>query len=119
MFDQLSEYSETGFWILQAVVGLVFIVHGLSKVKSPAGIASAYGAPAFVGLLHGLVEVAGGLMLIFKFHPQTASLVLGLIMLGAIYFKVFKWKTKFMVMNTTGWEFDLVLLAACIAILLR
>lgn len=119
MFEQLTQYSETGFWILQAVVGLIFIYHGWPKLKNPSQVASAYGAPAFVGLVHGLVEVLGGIMLIVNWHPKTAAVVLGVIMLGAIYFKIFKWKIPFFSQNVTGWEFDLILLAANIAILVR
>lgn len=95
---------------MQAVVGIIFIVHGWPKFKSG-------GLKLIGGFGHGLVEVAGGLMLIANFHPKSASLVLGLIMLGAIYFKMSKWKIPFKAENTTGWEFDLVLLAACVAII--
>lgn len=119
MYDSLVQYSEEGFWLLSAVVGLIFIVHGLGKVKNPAGIAQVYGTPKVVGLAHGLVEVLAGVMLIINWHPKTAAVLLGLIMLGAIYYKIFKWKVPFMAMNNTGWEFDLLLLAACIAIVVR
>lgn len=117
MFETLSQYAEEGFWLLQAVIGLIFIVHSIGKIKNPSGVASVYHAPAFVGLLHGLVELAGGIMLIVNFHPKTVAIVFGLIMLGAIYYKTFKWKSGFMSQTTTGWEFDLLILAACVAII--
>ena len=40
-------------------------------------------------------------------------------MLGAIYFKIFKWKMPFTSQTSTGWEFDLVLLAAGLVILVK
>ena len=46
-------------------------------------------------------------------YLQYAAAALGIIMLGAIYMKITKWKTGFV----NGWELDLVLLAANVAII--
>lgn len=119
MITELSQYGETGLWILQAVVGVIFIVHGRMKLKSPGQVAAAYGAPAFVGTIHGAVEVMAGMALIANQFVQVAAVVTALIMLGAIFFKIKKWNTPFMAMQGTGWEFDLVLLAASLAILTK
>src|SRR3989338_7994420 len=116
MFESLSQYSQTVFWILQAVVGIIFIVHGMPKLKNPGMVASVYGAPAFVGSLHGAVEIAAGLALIASQFVQIAAVVVVIVMLGAIYFKIFKWKMPFTSQTSTGWEFDLVLLAAGLVI---
>src|SRR2546426_12597853 len=110
-------YAIWGMWILRAAVGIVFIVHGWPKVKNPKGIAGAYGAPVFVGTLHGLVELLGGLALILGMYTKIVALFFSLIMMGAIYFKAVKWRTPFKADNATGWEFDLVLLAANLYIL--
>ena len=116
MFPQ---YSSFGFWLLQVVVGAIFIVHGWPKMKNPSGIAQTLGAPKFVGFLQGLVEVVGGLLIIFNLVTQWVALLFALIMLGAIYFKVFKWKTGFFSHNATGWEFDLLLLAVFVMMLTK
>ena len=115
----LSEYANYGFWILQAITGLIFIVHGIPKLKNPAQIASVYHAPKFVGFLQGLVEVLGGTALIFSFYVWWVALVFALIMLGAIFYKIFVWKTGFMSHTGTGWELDLLLLGVFILILVR
>lgn len=39
-------------------------------------------------------------------------------MIGAVVLKVTQWKTGFMAQQTTGWEFDLVLLASSILLFL-
>ncbi|KKT81232.1 MAG: hypothetical protein A2925_00615 [Candidatus Yanofskybacteria bacterium RIFCSPLOWO2_01_FULL_44_22] len=111
-------YANYGFWVLGAVVGIIFIVHGFPKIKNPKGIAAVYKAPSVVGLFHGLAEVVGGALLIIGFCVQGAAMVLGLIMIGAIYFKVVRWNTNFVSRDNTGWELDLVLWAACVALLL-
>ena len=99
-------YSEWGMWFLQFAVGVIFIYHGWPKMKN---IRKFFGIG---GGLHGIVEVLGGLALIVGFHIRTTGLILAIIMLGAIYFKKFKWKMPFSSQTTTGWEFDLILLAA-------
>jgi len=39
-------------------------------------------------------------------------------MLGAIKFKIFKWKTPFTSMGQTGWEFDLINLATALTLVI-
>ncbi len=118
MFHPVVEYSYMGMWILGVVVGVIFIVHGFPKIKNPKGIASAYKAPPIIGLYHGLAEVLGGAVLILGIHIHGTALALGIIMVGAIYFKVNKWNAPFMVGEKGGWEFDLLMLASCLAIFL-
>lgn len=119
MFETLNEYAGVGFWVMQAIVGLIFIIHGLPKVKNPKYIASEYHAPNFVGELHGLVEIAGGLLLMANFYTQIVATVFSFILLGAIYFRAFVWKLPFHGQDRTGWELDVLLLSACVAILLK
>ncbi len=118
MFNFVTS-AEWGFYALQAVAGIIFVVHGLPKLKNPMGIASALGVPKVFGTLHGLVEVLGGLALILNLYAECVAAVFAVIMLGAIYFKIFKWKTGFMSQTTTGWELDLLLLAVFVTIILK
>ena len=66
----------------------------------------------------GLAELAGGAAVALGFLTQLASLGLGIIMIGATYKKINEWKIPFSSMTQTGWEFDLMLLAGCVALLL-
>jgi uncharacterized membrane protein YphA (DoxX/SURF4 family) len=115
----LSAYSSWGDLALRLVVGAVFIYHGWSKIKNPKGIASAIGVPSVVGLAQGLVEVVGSLALILNRHVQLVGLLFGLIMVGAIYYKKFKWHVSFYAHDKAGWELDLVLLGASLFYFLR
>ena len=56
--------------------------------------------------------------LIFGIYTQVAALLLAIVMIGAIKMKAMRWHVPFIGMTNTGWEFDLILLAANIAILL-
>lgn len=107
----LNTYSGWGMWFLRFAVGAVFIYHGWPKMKNMKKFFSIGGG------LHGIVEVVAALALIVGWYVREAGLVLAVIMLGAIYMKKFKWKMSFSTM-TTGWEFDLVLLAASLYFLL-
>ncbi len=118
MFNFVT-YPDWGFYALQLAAGIIFIVHGWPKLKNPSGIASALGVPKIFGTVHGLVEILGGLLLILNLYTQWVAIVFAVIMLGAIYFKIFKWKTGFMSQTTTGWEFDLLLLAVFVSIFAR
>ena len=116
MFHQ---YYTQALWVLQAVAGVIFIVHGWPKFRKPEGFASALGVPKFAGMLQGIVEIAGGILLIANLYVFWVSLVFAIIMLGAIYFKIFKWKSAFWSHTGTGWEFDLLLLAVFIMLITK
>ncbi len=109
----LSAFSEFGIWFLQFAVGVIFIYHGWPKLKSKV---SALGIGGFV---HGSIEILGGVAMIFGWYVREVALIFIIIMLGAIYFKKFKWGIPFFSMNSTGWEFDFILLAANIFLLVR
>ncbi len=68
--------------------------------------------------LLSVCEPLGAIAMFSGFLVQPAALGLSLIMLGAIYLKITKWKTPFKAENTTGWEFDLLILAASITLII-
>jgi len=99
-------------------VGVIFIVHGRPKITGARGMAAALGGgqarPVMVGMVtvQGLVEAGGGVLLILGVLTQLVAAAFMIIMVGAIVLKNTQWKTGFMAQQTTGWEFDFVLLAA-------
>ena len=113
MLENLYVYSDFGMWFLQFAIGVIFIYHGWPKMKSKAGMFK------IGGLIHGLAEVIPGLALILGLYVREAGLVLVIIMLGAIYMKKFKWHTPFSSQNAMGWEYDLILLAANVYLLVH
>lgn len=112
MLDFFDVYRGWGMWFLQIAVGVVFIYHGWPKFKKMKDFFSIGGG------LHGIVEVAAAVALILGIYVREAGLAIAVIMFGAIYMKKFKWNTPFSSTNSTGWEFDLVLLAAALYFLL-
>jgi putative oxidoreductase len=103
----LSYYSDWGILALRLAIGIIFLAHAQGKLKN---------IKSFMGFI-GTAELLGGLAMIVGFLIQLAALGLGIIMAGAIYKKTQEWHVPFFTLEKMGWEFDFILLAACIALL--
>lgn len=115
-FPALADAAEWGFLALRIVIGVIFIVHGWPKITGARQMVEGMtgGAnPTMVALFttQGLVEVTAGALLALGIITQIAAIPLMIIMLGAIYLKMTRFNTGFFAQNTTGWEFDLLILA--------
>ena len=117
MIWELTDQAEWGLLALRLAIGAIFIVHGWPKITGARGMAAAMGGgeakPVLVGVftLQGIVETGGGILMILGVLTQLIALAFAIIMIGAIALKISQWKTGFMAQQTTGWEFDVVLLA--------
>lgn len=118
MFSQLSQYNDIGLFILRLGVAIIFLYHAWPKLINAKNMAQGMGGSALMVFLLGLVEFLSGIGLITGFFVQLSALLLAIVMVGAIWMKITKWKVPFSAMDKTGWEFDLILLAANLAILL-
>lgn len=119
MIFELSQYSNLAFFVLRLALAAIFIYHALPKLKSAEQMGQAMGWSAGNVLVLGLVEFVSSLGMISGLYIQVAALMLALVMIGAIYFKIAKWNAPFSAMDKMGWEFDLILLAASIFILVN
>jgi len=111
-------YPDLGLFVLRLVVGIIFVYHSMPKLKKPGSMAAGIGFPVWGVRVLGLVELVSGLAVIVGFRTTIFALLLALTMIGAIYKKIFAWKVSFWSQTSTGWEYDLALLAAAIAIAL-
>ena len=111
-------FESWGLLVLRVFLGMIFIYHGLPKLMMPGKMAKGMGwSSASVAVL-GLFEFLASLALILGFYAEIGAIVIGLVMLGALWHKMFKWNVSFFAMDKTGWEFDFMLLGASIAVLL-
>lgn len=110
-------YSDLGLLALRLAVAAIFIYHAWPKLKNYKMMAQGMGMSASFVLTLGLVEFFSSAALVLGVYTSIASALLALVMAGAIYFKIFKWKIPFSAMDKMGWEFDLILLAANLALL--
>ena len=101
-----------GMLVLRLATGLVFVNHGwmkLNNLHSTASFFGSLGLPAGTATFIALVEVIGGLMLALGIVPRIAGLVLAIEMAVALI----------LVAIPHGmYEFELMLLAASLAIFL-
>jgi putative oxidoreductase len=117
MFPQLFRFTDFGLLLLRLMVGIVFITSGWSHVTKPAERSQSIGMSKGFTLFLGLAELAGSLGIVFGVLQQLAAIGLILIMLGAIYKKIFVWHTGFWGDRSSGWHYDLTFLIICLVVL--
>lgn len=117
MLEQLSAYGDYGFLALRLALASVFIYHALPKLTKPKMLAGMFGGKAYLVTLLGLLEGLSGLLVLTGFQARLGALGIILAMLGALYYKIFKWKVPFYAQDKTGWEFDIVILAGALVLL--
>ena len=110
MFPELARFTDLGILLLRLMVGLVFLNSGYSHLKDPATRAKSIGMSKPFTMFLGAAELAGGLGVAFGVLTQLAAFGLILIMLGAIWKKIFAWHTGFWGEKVTGWHYDLMLI---------
>jgi putative oxidoreductase len=110
--------SDLGKLILRVALGILFIPHGLPKLKNPAGFTGLLTqlhvpAPTFFAWLVALLEVVGAAMLIVGLLTRLVGLGLAVEMLVAILaVKIGMAHAPFTsTRQTPGWEFEFLLLA--------
>jgi putative oxidoreductase len=126
LVPQLADFADWGVLALRVAVGIIFIVHGWPKLTQArtmgAGMAQMSGMSPTVMTgwmaLQGAVEVGGGILLILGIATQLVALAFVVIMVGAIGLKMTMMKVGFTAQQATGWEFDFILLAASLLLLL-
>lgn len=119
MIFELNQYGDLAFLTLRLAIAAIFIYHALPKLKGAKMMSQAMGMPAGMIFMLGSVEFLSSIGMILSIYIQLAALFLAIVMIGAIYFKIVKWRMPFAAMDKTGWEFDLILLAANIFILVN
>jgi len=127
LVPQLADLADWGILALRVAIGIIFIVHGWPKLTQAramgAGIAQMAKVSPTVGTawvaVQGAVEVGGSVLLIAGIWTQLVNAAFIVITLGVIFLVKNVWmKTGFMGQQMTGWEFDFILLAANLLLLL-
>src|SRR5438270_9211428 len=96
MFPQLAQFVDLALLLLRVVVGIVFITSGWKHFQDPETRSKDIGMSKGFTIFLGAAEVAGGLGVIFGVLAQIAATGLILIMLGAIWKKIFFWRPCFL-----------------------
>jgi putative oxidoreductase len=108
---------EVGALILRLTLGILFFIHGLVKfqdgIQNTVGWFTSIGIPGFMGYVVPFIELIGGIALIIGIGTRIVSLLIAIIMIGAIL------KVKLAVGllgngQMAGYELDLAFLAMAI-----
>ena len=113
-----TNFQNTALLLLRVVVAVLFLYHGYMKWGMWSAAPGSM-SPGMLNLLKflSIVEPVAGVALIIGLLTQWAALGLAIIMLGAIYFKTAIFGMGFAGSQGTGWEFDLMIFAGCIALM--
>lgn len=117
MFPQLARFTDLGLLLLRLMAGIVFFSSGWSDVKDPAKRGQSIGMSKGFTIFLGLAEMAGSLGIVFGVLQQLAAIGLIVIMLGAIYKKVFEWHTSFWGEKASGWHYEIIFVVMCLVVL--
>jgi putative oxidoreductase len=110
-------YADWALFLMRLMVAAVFGTSGFSHLKSPQQRAESLGLSVRFTVFLGAAELAGAIALVVGFLTQWAALGLILIMFGAIYMKIAKWKTGFWGEKSSGWHYDLLFVVMNLVIL--
>jgi uncharacterized membrane protein YphA (DoxX/SURF4 family) len=124
-FSFLRSLREAGPTVLRVITGLVMAVHGWQKITNGVdGFAGfleqlALPAPMVLAYVVTVLEFGGGLLLLAGLLSRLVGLLLAIHMLFTSFVvKVGKLDVPLIADQGTGWELDIVLFAAFVAIVL-
>ncbi|MBA4435781.1 MAG: DoxX family protein [Nitrosopumilaceae archaeon] len=107
--------NDVVFFGLRLTIGVIFIVHGYSKFGNEGfvGWISSIGIPGELAIIIALAEVIPGILLIIGVLSRISASIISIIMIGAI----FHVKGAESLTGDKGVEFDLILLAVALVII--
>lgn len=97
---------------LRIVVAIIFFSSGKSHFLEAGRRSRQIDLPRRATIFLGIVEIVGAISIALGIYIQIGAALLMIVMLGAIYKKIFKWKTGFYSNDGYGWHYDLLLLCS-------
>ncbi len=113
----LNSLSPVALLLLRIIVGVVFFSSGKSHIANPKERGESIGVQASAAMVLGIVEMLAAASIILGIFTQVGAILIMMIMLGAIYKKIFEWKTGFYAENGFGWHYDVIFFVAAFVIL--
>jgi putative oxidoreductase len=106
-----TAFADLSLLLMRVMLAFVFGTSGYSHLTKPKERAASIGMSVPFTVFLGAAEMAGSIALVTGFLAQWAALGLILIMLGAIYMKAVKWHTGFWGEKSSGWNYEVLLIA--------
>ncbi|KZZ84056.1 MULTISPECIES: DoxX family protein [Bacillaceae] len=106
--------NHIGTLIIRFVLGIIFILHGYMKfaggIEQTAEFFASLGLPGFMAYAVAVIELAGGILILIGLGTRIVSVLIAIIMLGAIF--TVGLKKGFI----GGYELDAALLAMALSL---
>lgn len=110
-----GKLTDITFFGLRASIGIIFIIHGMTKFSAGfADVLPQMGLPPELQFPIALAELIPGILLFIGVLTRISGAILSIIMLGAIF--MIKGATS--LTGDMGYEFDLILLAGSLVIMI-
>ncbi|MFP3191197.1 MAG: DoxX family protein [Thermoproteota archaeon] len=112
--------ASLGLLVFRLIFGISLIPHGLAKIKGYSQTKSwmkQIGLPGIITDLTILIEVIGGLLVIFGTLSFIVAIILILFFLGTTILSIYKFKKPIATGNVPGLDLDLLYLAGSILLL--
>jgi putative oxidoreductase len=105
----MTRSDDTGKLVLRLGLGLVILVHGISKLSAGVGFVSgllaSHGLPPALAYLVYVGEIVAPLLLIVGFYTRPAAWIVVINMIAAI--GLIRYKDLFVISKTGGWAMEL------------
>ena len=111
--NKLHDIANMG---MRAAIGVIFIVHGVGKFNEGfiGFLTGGLGLPAEMQIPIALAEMVPGILLLIGVFTRLSASLISIVMLGAIFYV----KQAGSLTGERGFEFDLILLAACLVVMI-
>jgi putative oxidoreductase len=114
---ELAGLTDLALLLLRVLIGILFITSGWRHARVPESRGDSLGLSPGLTRLLGVVELAGGVSVGIGAWAQLGALLLAGVMFGAIYKKLFVWRTGFWGGSAgDGWFYDLLYLVCALVI---
>lgn len=114
---ELAVLSDVALLLLRLMIAAVFATSGWAHATKPKERGESIEMTPPATLLLGVVELLGAASVALGLYPEAGAILLIGVMLGAIYKKIFAWKSGFWGDEGQGWYYELLYLVCCLVIL--
>ena len=118
LFPELARFTDVAVLLLRVMVGVVFVSSGWNHLREPEARSKDIEQSKGVTIFLGAAELFAGVGVLLGVLTQLAAIGLILIMLAAIWKKIFVWRTGFWGKSGTNcWSYDAMFVVMNLVIL--
>jgi putative oxidoreductase len=117
MATPYAALADVALLLLRLLIAALFATSGWAHATRPEERGRKIEMTPPATLLLGVVELLGAASVALGLYPEAGAVLLMGVMLGAIYKKIFAWKSGFWGDDGQGWFYELLYLVCLLVIL--